>query len=76
MTRGHMSDLSVIVPLFNEEDNVVPLHEALAAVLSGLGMTSEVIYVDDGSVDRSFQRLRDVAAKDVSRSLTTGAAVT
>ena len=59
-----MTDLSIVIPVFNEEENVTPLCGALAAVLNDLGVTYEVIFVDDGSVDGSFDRLREVAAKD------------
>ncbi len=59
-----MSELSVVVPVFNEKENLGPLHERLAVVLNELGKTSEVICVDDGSTDGSFERLREIAAKD------------
>jgi glycosyltransferase involved in cell wall biosynthesis len=56
--------ISVIVPLFQEEDNVRALHERLAAALSQLGRTSEIVYVDDGSHDATPQRLREIARTD------------
>ncbi len=59
-----MIELSVIIPVFNEHDNVVPLHESLTRVLNELGKTYEVIYVDDGSIDGSFEELRAMAVKD------------
>ena len=43
--------VSVIIPLFNEEENVAPLCEALKPALDGLGRPYEVIFVDDGSTD-------------------------
>ena len=57
-------DLSVLIPVFNEEDSLGPLHERLSQVLRELGRPYEVIYVDDGSVDASFARLRELAAGD------------
>lgn len=51
-------DLSVVVPVFNEEESLAPLLRELAAVLAGLGRSSEIIAVDDGSTDASFARLR------------------
>ena len=57
-------DVSVVVPLFNEVDNVRPLHAALTGVFSGLGHSYELVLVDDGSHDGTVAALRDVAAVD------------
>ena len=57
-------DVSVVVPLYNEADNVRPLHDALSAVLEPLGRTYELILVDDGSRDETPRLLREVAAAD------------
>lgn len=51
-------DLTVIVPLFNEEENVGILHDELRATLDTLPGNSEILYVDDGSSDRTVERLR------------------
>ncbi len=51
-------DLSVVVPLYNEEDNVGPLYAALAAVLRDLPLRAELVLVDDGSTDATFARAR------------------
>src|SRR5581483_950264 len=56
--------LSVVIPVFNEEANLSALQEALTPVLAGIGKPYEVIYVDDGSTDRSLDILRDFQAKD------------
>ena len=45
--------LSVAVALYNEEESVPPLCEALDRVLSGLGRSYEILLVDDGSKDRT-----------------------
>jgi glycosyltransferase involved in cell wall biosynthesis len=50
-------DLSVIVPIHDEEENVEPLHAELVEVLDGAGLDYEIIYADDGSDDRSLERL-------------------
>jgi glycosyltransferase involved in cell wall biosynthesis len=47
-------DLSIIVPLFNEEENIVPLYHQLIAVLSRLGKSFEIIFINDGSSDGSY----------------------
>src|SRR5437660_10458065 len=56
--------LSVIVPVFNEEENVPLLHANLSRILEKQPYTYEVIYVDDGSNDTSFQQLSKQAASD------------
>ncbi|MBH78981.1 MAG: glycosyltransferase [Gammaproteobacteria bacterium] len=57
-----MSDpyLSIVVPLFNEEQNVEPLVRELEGVLGGLEYASQVILVDDGSNDATFNVAREL----------------
>ncbi|HEY6007398.1 MAG TPA: glycosyltransferase family 2 protein [Geobacteraceae bacterium] len=57
-------DLSIVVPLYNEEENIAPLYAQLSAALTASGLDFEMIFVDDGSVDRSFPLLRELAEKD------------
>ena len=57
-------EISVFLPVFNEELNLRPLHEKMQAALTQLGRTAEVIYVDDGSSDGSLKVLREIAAQD------------
>src|ERR1051326_7649590 len=57
-------DISVFLPVFNEEPNLRPLHEKLNQALAQLGRTAEIIYVDDGSSDGSLNVLREIAAND------------
>jgi glycosyltransferase involved in cell wall biosynthesis len=49
-------ELSVIIPLYNEEDNVRPMYEAVRAAVQPLGRRAELIFVDDGSRDGTFAR--------------------
>jgi len=56
--------LSVVIPVYNEKDSLIPLAEELKNVLDGLGRTYEIIWVDDGSSDGSFDTLRLSADKD------------
>jgi len=51
-------DLSVVVPVYNEEDNLPPLWAELRAVLDGVRLAFEVVFVDDGSHDRSAEIIR------------------
>ena len=56
--------ISVIIPVFNEEENIKLLHERLTVCLSELGRDYEIIYVDDGSTDDSFDLLEKAAEND------------
>ena len=53
-----MVDLSVVIPVYNEEDNLPHLWPELRSVLEPLGLTFEVVFVDDGSRDRSAELIR------------------
>jgi glycosyltransferase involved in cell wall biosynthesis len=57
-------DISVFLPVLNEEPNLRPLHEKMRAALGELGLSAEVIYVDDGSTDASLEVLREIADED------------
>jgi glycosyltransferase involved in cell wall biosynthesis len=57
-------DLTVVVPIYNEEENITVLHEKVTGALSGSGIDYELILVDDGSSDHSFSVLQDIAAGD------------
>ena len=57
-------ELSLFLPVLDEEENLRPMHAKIAAALDSLGKTAEVIYVDDGSTDKSLSVLRDIAASD------------
>jgi len=61
-------DLSVVVPIFNESANLEALHQELHQALEPLGLDYEVIYVDDGSRDDSFDILARLA-KDEPRDV-------
>ena len=56
--------VSVIAPIFNEEESIEPLVEALLSVLETMNRSFEVILVNDGSTDRSAERLDNVAARN------------
>jgi len=58
--------LSVVLPVFNELENLDILHHQLKEVLTRLGRTFEIIYVDDGSTDGSSAKLQELAAADDS----------
>jgi dolichol-phosphate mannosyltransferase len=64
--RPKKCDLSVIIPFYNEEENVRPLLDELKTVLAGLDRTFEVICVDDGSIDGTPGILSEISAADPS----------
>lgn len=57
-------DLSIVVPVYNEEENIHGIHREVSAALDGSGIHFELIFVDDGSTDGSFRKLREIAASD------------
>jgi glycosyltransferase involved in cell wall biosynthesis len=58
--------ISVVVPFYNEEENIEPLHEQLSSVLNGLNRRHEIIFVDDGSTDKTFKNMLKVSARDAT----------
>ena len=57
-TPSSIESLSVVVPVFDESDNIIPLLEEINAALEGLNLDFEVIFIDDGSRDETPQRLK------------------
>ncbi len=56
--------ISIIIPLYNEEQNIMPLCHALMESLKELHGSWEIIFVDDGSHDRSFEEVRKLCAME------------
>ncbi len=59
-----MTQLSVVIPIKDERDNLGPLHQRLGTALDPLGIDYEILFVDDGSIDGSFAMLEGLAARD------------
>jgi len=59
-----MTELSLVVPVYNEEENLPLLFDALQQALSPIGRSWEVIFADDGSTDKSLQVLEALFEKD------------
>ena len=57
-------ELSIVLPIFNEEPVIDELHRRLGEFLTAIGASWEVIFVDDGSKDRSFEKLSALASKE------------
>ncbi|WP_457569675.1 glycosyltransferase family 2 protein [Desulfurobacterium sp.] len=56
--------ISIVVPLYNEEDNVDELYMRIKKVVESLPLDYEIIFVDDGSTDKTAEKLEAIAAKD------------
>ncbi len=56
--------LSIVIPVYNEEENIPKLYEELKEVLEKLGKDYEIIFIDDGSTDRTYEILKEIASKD------------
>jgi glycosyltransferase involved in cell wall biosynthesis len=61
---GSRPELSVFLPVYNEAENIAPLHVKLSEALAGVGRDYEILYIDDGSTDESLARLRELALID------------
>ena len=57
-------ELSIFLPVLDEEENLRPMYAKIAAALDALGKTAEVIFVDDGSTDKSLEILKEIATED------------
>lgn len=62
--KDELIDLSVVIPVHNEEDNAVPLYNEVKRELDKTGLNWECIVVDDGSSDRTVERLAEAFAGD------------
>jgi glycosyltransferase involved in cell wall biosynthesis len=64
MSEGRRPDLSIVIPVYNEEQSVGPLHQAVDDALTGEALDYELILVDDGSRDDTFACCCRLAAAD------------
>lgn len=58
--------ISIIIPAFNEEENIDPVYRELKEVLLGMQYQHEIIFIDDGSTDGTFQKLKTIHQQDSS----------
>jgi glycosyltransferase involved in cell wall biosynthesis len=63
------ASLSVVVPVFNEQEVLPEFHRRVGAVLDALDMRTRVIYVNDGSTDRTLEAIRALAERDTRVTL-------
>ena len=59
-------EISIVVPLRDEDTNVMALHRELSGVLQAHHLSYEIILIDDGSEDRTFERLSEIHARDLN----------
>ena len=62
--QNQKKDLSVIIPVFNEQESLNQLYARLKQIMEGLGKQYEIIFVDDGSSDDSFSALKGLHSGD------------
>jgi glycosyltransferase involved in cell wall biosynthesis len=63
-SKNTMQNLSIVIPVYNEEDNICPLVARIAEAISGWEGTVEILFVDDGSSDHTLNLLKEAQAKD------------
>ena len=59
-------DISVIIPVYNEELNLPKIYDRLKSVMNNMSVAHELIFINDGSRDKSMQIIREFAAKDTA----------
>jgi glycosyltransferase involved in cell wall biosynthesis len=62
----HAPDISIVIPVYDEEESVALLHDAVTEALSPSARTYELIFVDDGSADATYARLVELANSDAN----------
>lgn len=60
----HTNLISIVIPVYNEKDNLIPLHAELVSVISKFDRPYELILIDDGSTDGSFEILKEIHDQD------------
>lgn len=63
-TLTYPLDITLVIPLYNEEENIALFYQQLLAAVSALNLTWEAIFIDDGSQDGSYARLSEIAQND------------
>ena len=62
--KRNSTDCSIVIPLYNEEPVINELYERLTGTMSATGLAYEIVFVDDGSTDRTPEMIRNIAEKD------------
>src|SRR5260370_37147357 len=64
MASDPLMQYSIVVPFYNEQENIPPLYMKLTEVMDGIGEPYELVFVDDGSKDDSFKVLTEIFEHD------------
>ena len=64
MTQAAQETISIVIPVLNEEKNILPLYDKLISALRRIGRGYEVIFIDDGSIDNTLSQLKIISQKD------------
>ena len=56
-------NLSIVIPLYNEEKSLFELNSSILNVINGMNINYEVVYVDDGSDDSSWKQIKELSMK-------------
>ena len=60
-------DISVVIPLLDEQDSLVELHDWISQVMQSKQLTYELIFIDDGSRDKSWEVITNLSLKNPFR---------
>jgi Glycosyltransferases involved in cell wall biogenesis len=63
-SKTRQPEISVVIPVYNEEDNIALLYSKLVQALEALDRSWEAVLIDDGSTDKSFNKLAEIAGAD------------
>lgn len=64
MTENEKTDISIVVPLYNEEESLPELHDWIVRVMTENNFSYEIVFVNDGSTDKSWECIEDLSAKN------------
>ena len=64
MEKQRTARYSIVIPLFNEEENLRLLYMKVVEIMDAMGGAYQVVFVDDGSSDRTCELLREICAND------------
>jgi glycosyltransferase involved in cell wall biosynthesis len=64
MEKESVVQYAIVIPLYNEEDNLRPLYMKIVEIMNAVGSSYQVVFVDDGSSDRTYPLLREICAND------------
>ncbi len=58
------TDISIVIPLYNEQDSLAELHQRIVKVITSMGRSYEIVFVDDGSTDNSASVIENLISQD------------